>query len=103
VYYNASQSWDSTVNDTVSIAFTGTTLAYCAVTGPGHGIAAVAVDGAAPASVDLYKASKTGNVLVWTSPTLPYGSHVLQIRITGTKSASSTGTVITLDRADISN
>ena len=102
-YYNASHSGDSTTNDYVTIAFKGTKIAYYGVTAPWMGLAAVSIDGGTAVSVNLYSAAKTGNVLVWTSPALPYGAHTLKIRNTGTKNASSTGTTLSLDRVNITN
>jgi hypothetical protein len=101
IFYNASQSWNLTANNYVTLAFTGTQVRYYAVTASHHGIAAVSIDGGAEISVDLYSSVKTGNALKWTSPVLPSGNHTLKIRTTGTKNASSTGTVITLDRVEV--
>jgi mannan endo-1,4-beta-mannosidase len=103
IYYNASQSWNSITNEYVTLAFTGTQVKYYAITAPHHGIAAVSIDGGAETNVDLYSAVKTGNVLVWTSPVLGAGSHTFKIRVTGTKNASSSGTVVTVDRTDVIN
>jgi hypothetical protein len=97
-FYNASQSWDDTANDYVTVAFNGTQIKYYAVAGPWHGIAEVSIDGKVLSSVDLYSVAKAGNALVWTSPVLASGSHTLKIRRTGSKNAASAGTVITLDR-----
>jgi hypothetical protein len=101
VFYNASQSWSNTVNNTVTLAFTGTQVKYYAVTAPSHGIAAVSIDGGTELNIDLYSTVKTGHVLKYTSGTLTAGSHTLKIRVTGTKNASSSGIVITVDRADV--
>jgi len=101
IFYNASQSWNTATNDSVTMAFTGTQIKYYAVKAPDVGIAAVSIDGGAETNVDLYMTPKTGNVLVWTSPTLTSGSHTFKVRNTGTKNGSSSGTTITLDRVDI--
>jgi mannan endo-1,4-beta-mannosidase len=100
-YYNASQSWDSTSNDSVSVAFTGTQIQFHGVTGPAHGIGAVSIDGGAETNVDFYRSTKTGDVLLWTSPVLTYGSHTFTVRVTGSKNASSTGYTVPVDRVDI--
>ncbi|GAA1380624.1 cellulase family glycosylhydrolase [Catellatospora chokoriensis] len=99
VYYNASQSWSLNSGETATMAFNGTQVVYRAVTGSHHGIAAVSIDGGTEVSVDLYAATKTGDVAVWTSPVLSAGNHTLRIRNTGTKNAGASGTVVTLDRA----
>jgi hypothetical protein len=100
-YYNASQHWTSTTGDRASLSFSGTRVALYGAVAPWHGIAAVSVDGGTATSVDLYAASKAGNVLLWTSPLLAAGAHTLTVQATGTKNGASTGTTIVVDRADI--
>lgn len=100
-YYNASQSWSLTAGETATLSFTGTGVKYYAVKAGHHGIAAVSIDGGAETNVDLYATAKAGDVLVWTSPALTAGTHTLRIRNTGNKNTSSSGTVVTLDRADV--
>ena len=101
VFYNASQSWDSTTDDAAIVAFTGTQVVYYAVVGPTHGMAAVSIDGGSETIVDLYGKIKTGDVAVWTSPVIPSGSHTLKIRVAGNKNAASTSNVITLDHVNV--
>jgi len=100
-YYNASQSWDNITNGYVTLAFTGTQVQFYGVTANHHGIGAVSIDGGAETHVDFYSVNKTGNVLLWTSPVLPYGSHTFKLRETGTKNASSTDYYVVVDRIDI--
>jgi mannan endo-1,4-beta-mannosidase len=102
-YHNASQSWSEVPGRTTSLTFTGTRVTYRAVTAAHHGIAAVSVDGGPETLIDLYSGTKTGDVPVWTSPTLPTGAHTLRIRVTGTRNSASTGTGVTIDRADVVN
>ena len=100
-YHNKSQTWSAEVGPTATLTFTGTRVTYRAVTASHHGIAAVSIDGGAETLVDLYSAAKTGDVPVWTSPTLPIGRHTLRIRVTGTRSSASTSTGVTIDRVDV--
>lgn len=98
--YEGTNSWTETTGDSVDFAFTGTQLTFHAITDPGHGIAAVSVDGGTPVDVDLYSASRTGDAPVWTSPTLPDGPHTFTFTSTGRKNAASSGTAVTVDRID---
>ena len=100
-FYNASNSWDSTANDAVSVTFTGTQIKFYGVTGPAHGIGAVSLDGGAETNIDFYAATNAGNTLLYTSPVLASGQHTLKVRVTGTENASATWTGINPDRVDV--
>jgi len=43
--------------------------------------------------VDFYSPTRMGNQLMWTSPTLPVGTHTLKLRVTGARDAGSTTTI----------
>ncbi|WSQ08834.1 NPCBM/NEW2 domain-containing protein [Streptomyces sp. NBC_01231] len=98
--YEGTNSWTETTGESVDFAFTGTQLTFRAITDPGHGIGAVSVDGGTPVDVDLYSATRTGDVPVWTSPTLPDGPHTFTLTSTGRKNAASSGTALAVDRID---
>jgi mannan endo-1,4-beta-mannosidase len=100
-FHAGSQSWSAVTGRTSTLTFTGARVTYRAVTASHHGIAAVSVDGGAETLIDLYSATKIGDVPVWTSPRLPAGGHTLRIRVTGTRNSASTGTGVTIDRADV--
>ncbi|MET7455772.1 NPCBM/NEW2 domain-containing protein [Streptomyces sp. NPDC005574] len=98
--YQGTNSWTDHNGDSVDFVFTGTRLTLRGITDPGHGIGAVSVDGAAPADIDFYSATRTGDVPLWTSPTLPDGHHTFTLSWTGRKNGAATGTAVTLDRVD---
>ena len=100
-YYNASQSWTETMNDTAKLTFIGRQLQFFGVSAPWHGIAAVSIDGVAETMIDLYAGTKTGNALLWTSPLLAPGMHTFTLRATGDNNPASTRTVIVVDRVEI--
>jgi hypothetical protein len=99
--YNNSTSWDNTTDDYATISFTGIQASLYGLVDPNHGIAAVSIDGGAETNVDFYSATRTGNVLLWTSPLLTQGTHTLKVRVTGTKNSSSGGTYVATDRGDL--
>ncbi|QMU69800.1 right-handed parallel beta-helix repeat-containing protein [Streptacidiphilus sp. P02-A3a] len=100
--WNNSNSYDDTTGASLSFTFTGTAIQYHAVTDTEHGIASVSVDGGPATLVDLYAATRKGDVDVWNSKPLAEGTHTLTITVTGTKNAASTGTYVTLDRLVVS-
>ncbi|MGI5460830.1 galactosylceramidase [Streptomyces sp. CA-249302] len=98
--YQGTNSWTDHTGDSVAFDFTGTGLTLHGVTDPGHGIGAVSIDGAAAVDVDFYATSRTGDVALWTSPTLTDGPHTFTLTWTGRKNAAATGTAVTVDRID---
>jgi hypothetical protein len=97
--FNNSNSWDNTVNDSVTLSFAGTQIKFYGVKDPGHGIGAASVDGGKETNVDFYAALRAGNQLLWTSPVLAKGTHNFKLRVTGTKNPSSANTWVAIDRA----
>lgn len=93
-FYDASQHWDKTTNDTATLIFSGTQIKFFGVTASWEGTGAVSIDGGAETSVDFYSVNKTGDVLLWTSPVLANGIHTFKLRI-------ASNTFIALDRAEI--
>ncbi len=100
-FYNASISWDKTTDEYVTLPFTGTQILLYGFTDPRDGIGAVSIDNGTETNVDFYSATRTGNVLLWTSPSLPNTAHTLKLRVTGTHDSNATDTYIGPDRADI--
>ena len=97
-FHDRSQSWSAVTGRTATLSFTGVQISYHGVTASHHGIVAVSIDDGPETMIDLYRTTKTGDVLLWTSPIMPRGSHTLRIRVTGTRNPASTGTGVTLDR-----
>ena len=51
--------------------------------------------------MDYYASSRTGQQVMFVSPTLTQGVHTLKLRVTGSKNLASSNTYITVDRADV--
>lgn len=83
------------------VRFSGRAIRVYGAKAPGHGIAAMSVDGAAPVNVSLYAPTRIENTLLWTSPTLAAGPHTLTVTQTGTKDSDASDTGIVADRVDI--
>jgi arabinogalactan endo-1,4-beta-galactosidase len=99
--YNNSNSWNKTTNQYVTVTFNGTRIRFYGVRDPKHGIGAVSIDGGAETNVNFYAATRAGNQLLWTSPTLANGTHTFRLRVTGTKSSSATDYFVAPDRVDV--
>jgi hypothetical protein len=84
----------------VSFAFHGTSVAWYSILGPSDGRAAVYLDGALKATVDLYRPSAA--VGRFTLYRLSDAVHTLRIVVLGTRSAASHGTYVTVDRFAVS-
>ena len=78
-------------------SFNGTAVALIATRGPSYGRAEVRLDGTLVATLDLYSPTRKTRRVVWASPTLAAGGHVLEVRVTGTRNPASSGIRIDID------
>jgi hypothetical protein len=86
-----------------TFTFTGTRIALLSARDVGNGQGAISIDDGPETPVDFYMSHRQGEQLVYVSPALASGRHVLRLRATGTKNPSSRGTAISVDRAEISS
>jgi len=93
--------WSARTDEHYLVRFRGTRIRLYAAQDPNHGIAAVSLDGGAETLVDLYAPQRRDQALIYSSPTLPRGDHVLRVRVTGRKHPQATHPVVPADRADI--
>lgn len=97
------QSDQHTASDTDAYAaftFVGTAVKLYGAKDPAYGIAAFSIDGGAELNVDAYAAARAEHALLYTSPTLPKGTHTLKIRVTGNKNTASSGTAVAVDQVN---
>ena len=73
-----------------TVPFNGTQARIYGSMGPSQSIIAYSVDGGAETDVDLYAATSSSDVLVYATPTLSSGAHVLKVRVTGLKNSQAT-------------
>jgi len=100
--YNGTTSYSNNTDDSVTVTFSGTQISLYAARSADSGKAAVSIDGGTETTVDLYSATRQGNQLVYTSPTVASGTHTLKVRVTGTRNASSAGYFVSPDRVLVS-
>jgi len=84
-----------------SLPFNGTSVSWIGYRGPDAGIAQVFIDGALAGTVDLYFSVARVQAIVFTSQQLAAGNHTIAIVATGTKNASSSGTLVVVDAIDV--
>jgi hypothetical protein len=99
--YAGTANWTQTAGSTAQFQFQGSQVALHAVRDTDQGMMTVSVDGSAPVTLDDYAATRNASGIVWTSPVLASGSHTLTVTATGNRNASSSGSTIALDSADI--
>jgi hypothetical protein len=85
---------------TMTMRFDGTKVSWVATKSKAYGKAAVIIDGATVATVDLYSSTTKFKQTVF-SRTLARGDHTITIKTLGTKNASSSGTYVTVDALDV--
>lgn len=96
---SSTEHYSSTAGATATLRFTGTSFALYGTKDAHHGIMSVSIDGGAAVNVDCYNASRAAESLLFDAGTLTDTAHTVVCNVTGTKSASSSGTVVAIDRA----
>lgn len=99
--YDNDNHWSSSVNDSYTFQFNGEQARVYASMAPNGGIAAFSVDNGGETYFDTYAPSRTDNVFLFSTPTLANGMHTLKVRVTGLKTAASTGFNVAADRIDV--
>jgi GH43 family beta-xylosidase len=89
------------LNATATFTFTGTQIALLSVQDAGNGVAAVSFDDGPEVNIDYHRSIRQGEQLVYVSPHVSYGAHTLKVRVTGDKNPASSGTAISIDRAEV--
>ena len=96
-----SYSYTNTANGSVTIAFSGTAITVLATKDRNSGNAYVYLDGTLVSTQDLYAASTTYKVAIWSATNLTPGSHTVRIARAGTKNSRSSSYRISIDAVDI--
>lgn len=96
--YNGSDRYTTAGGGTATIKFDGTGIELYGANAPWHGKASISIDGGTAVEVDEYKSTRADQVLIFSKSGLPYGTHTLVLKTTGTKNSASTGIVIALDK-----
>jgi methyl-accepting chemotaxis protein len=97
---DGTNSYSSQPDDIARVRFTGTRVRFYSVTGPGHGIGAVSVDGGPETRFDTYSPQRATGVLMYESPPLPYGPHTIDVRVADAKHPDARYTWVNVDRIE---
>jgi hypothetical protein len=90
-YYGGSFHYGTETDAYYQVRFNGTQIMVYNSRNDGHGIMAYSIDGGAETLVDHLNATRIRGQLMYLSPVLKTGDHILKARITGTKNPTSTG------------
>jgi hypothetical protein len=85
----------------VTIPFSGTSLAWIAKKSPAYGKAKVSVDGGSGTDVDLYDAGTLYQRSVWDTGKLTSGLHWVKVEWTGERNDAATDANIGIDAVDV--
>ena len=99
--YDGTANWSYTPGSTAVLHFTGNQVALHAVKDVDQGEMDISVDGSAPVTIDDYSSTRHASGIVWTSPVLDPGPHVVTITVDSSKNSASTGNNIAIDSADV--
>ncbi|MCD9024901.1 RICIN domain-containing protein [Cohnella silvisoli] len=101
--YGGDDHWSHSTNDFFTLKFYGTQFKMYSDKGWWGGIGAVSVDGGPETNIDFYSSPNTTSQVLYTSPVLRMGEHIIKVRVTGTKNANSTDITVPADRIDVTN
>jgi Calx-beta domain-containing protein/carbohydrate binding protein with CBM4/9 domain len=99
--YQGDVTFSDRADDYYQVRFTGAQVNIYSERDLTMGIAAISVDGGAETLVDGYATTHAGNVLVYSSPQLTPGQHIVRVRVTGTKNAGASWTWHVADRVEV--
>jgi methyl-accepting chemotaxis protein len=96
-----SDSYCSMPGDSATVRFEGRRVRFYGVTDAHHGMVALSVDDGAEVIVDEYSTSRHSGVMLWESPLLTPGRHVLKVRVADQKHADSRYFWTTIDHVEV--
>jgi mannan endo-1,4-beta-mannosidase len=99
--YQGDDHYSNTADDIATFQFKGTQVKLYGGEASQYGKASVSIDGGTATIVDLYAATRSDQVAFYVSPTLNDGIHKVNVQVSGTKNASATDSVISLDKVDV--
>ncbi len=96
--WNGSFTRSSQAGAKLTFRFNGTGASLAMGRGPACGIASIALDGVAAGSIDLYAMTEQLRGWMYHVRGLTDGQHTLEVTVSGTKNANSTGYEVSVDR-----
>ena len=96
--YQGDDHASSTAGDSYLYRFRGTRFALVGAVGPNGGQASVKIHNGGTSKLDAYAKTAAEGRVLYSSPTLPYGYHVVKVTVTKKRNAASSGTLVAIDR-----
>jgi O-glycosyl hydrolase len=96
--YHSSVTSTAVAGDSVDFRFSGSSVELYGLRASNQGIATVLIDGVQVGTADFYGKVRVGNQLIWTSPALAPGEHVLSLVAIGSGNEQASGADINVDR-----
>lgn len=84
------QHYSMVANAYIEFPFTGVQIEWWSEVHPWHGITAISIDGGPEVEISQYAAQEAQRRLLWMSPMLVQGPHIIRLRVTGRKEAGNT-------------
>jgi Tfp pilus assembly protein PilV len=97
--FNGTETTSSTLNNTATLTFTGTSVQWIGTTGPLNGKASVSIDGGTATTVDTYSSTTNRQSLIYTKTGLTNASHTITITVLHT--SSHTGFLVSIDAINV--
>lgn len=102
--YMTTESYSNTANNYCEYTFTGTKIAWIGIRQWNQGYADVYIDNVlAQANIDLYAASTVSGLVLFSRSGLTSASHTIRIVVKGTKNASASDAIVSIDAFDTSS
>ena len=96
--YGGGLSYATAGGSNARFSFTGSSVAWVATKNADRGKATVWIDGVRVSTVDLYSANEKPRTMAFTQEGLsPSQTHTMEVRVTGSKNAASSGTRVDVD------
>lgn len=96
--YKGDDHASSTPGDSYLYRFRGTRFALVGAVGPNGGQGTVRIHNNGTFQLDTYATTAADGRVLYTSPTLPYGYHVVKVTVDSKRNPASTGTLVAIDR-----
>ncbi len=102
--YMTTESYSNRANDYCEYTFTGTKISWIGIRQWNEGYADVYIDNVlAQANIDLYAASTVSGLVLFSRSGLTNASHTIRVVVKGTRNASASDAIVSIDAFDTSS
>jgi D-alanyl-D-alanine carboxypeptidase len=90
-------SFSNTTDSTATMEFVGNGIEWWSTKSTSRGITEVSIDSVVVGNVDAWNGTTIPSAAVYQNLTLPWGTHTIQLRVTGTKNGSASDFITSVD------